>query len=95
MLASIGSAEVTVGSEVSFFQSLRDVSILVERNDQLQDCCVLTEFLSGATNAVSGQARINDNATGCSSITEVNCDPLLQVHQTAVFAAKTASERHA
>ena len=47
-------------------------SILVERNARLQDCCVLTEFLRGGTNAVSGRISIRNNATGCSSEAEIN-----------------------
>ena len=90
MLASIGTAD---GVYVPSTDSQQDgVSIVVERNNLLQDCCVLTEFLSGATSAVSGQVFINENATGCSSITEVNCDPFLQVGQKAVFVAKTATK---
>ena len=90
MLASIGSTDRV------FFPNTRrtedNVSILVEENGLLQDCCVLTAFLSGATSAVSGQVFINENATGCSSTTEVNCDPFLQVDQKIVFIAKTATE---
>ena len=67
-------------------------SIKVEGNDRLQDCCVLTAFLSGGTNAVSGKVFINNNATGCNSTTQVNCDPFLQVGQKIVFAAKTVAE---
>ena len=92
MLASIGSAN---GVSVSSTDSKQDgVSILVEGNDRLQDCCVLTAFLSGATNAVSGQVFIGDNAPGCNSTTQVNCDPFLQVGQKVVFAtAKTTGSR--
>ena len=80
MLASIGSDQ-------------DGVSITVKWNKRLQDCCVLTAFLREATNAVSGKVMINKNATGCSSTTEVNCDPFLQVGQKVVFAtAKTAAE---
>ena len=69
-----------------------DVSIVVARNNRLQDCCVLTEFLRGTTNIVSGRIRIYDNAPGCNSTTQVNCDPFLQAGQKVVFAAKTATE---
>ena len=88
MLASIGNARVYVSS----IGRRDNVSIVVRENGQLQDCCVLTEFLSGAANAVSSQVFINDNATGCSSTTEVNCDPFLQIDQKVVFIAKTATE---
>ena len=90
MLASIGRSNgITVPSTGA---EEDNVSIVVEGNDRLQDCCVLTEFLSGATNAVSGQIFIGDNAPGCIATTQVNCDPFLQVGQKAVFAAKTATE---
>ena len=89
MLASIGIAD---GVSVPNTGNEDGVSIVVARNNRLQDCCVLTEFLSGATSAVSGQVFINDNASGCSSTTEVNCGPFLQVGQKIVFAAKTAGE---
>ena len=89
MLASIGSADgITVPSTGT---DEDNVSILVEGNDLLQDCCVLIEFLSGATNAVSGQVFIGDNAPGCSSTTEVNCN-FLKIDQKAAFVAKTATE---
>ena len=90
MLASIGSSD---GIYIPSTDSRQDgVSIVVENNDRLQDCCVLTEFLSGAANAVSGQVFIGNNAQGCSSTTQVNCDPFLQVGQKVVFVAKTATE---
>ena len=89
-LTSIGSAD---GIFVPSTGSNQDgVSIVVEENDALLNCCVLTTFLSGAANAVSGGVFIRGNATGCSSITQVNCDPLLQVDQTVAFVAKTATE---
>ena len=90
MLASIGSSD---GILVSDFDSRQDgVSIVVENNGRLQDCCVLTAFLSGGTNAVSGQVFINGNAPGCSSTTQVNDDSFLKVGKKVVFAAKTAGE---
>ena len=89
MLASIGSADRTYVQSTDSNQD--DVSIVVERNNLLQDCCVLTAFLNGATNAVSGKVFINKNASGCSSEAEVNCDPFLQVGQKVVFVAKTAT----
>ena len=91
MLASIGSSD---GIYVPSTRTDEDnVSIMVRENDQLQDCCVLTAFLRGATNAaVSGKVIINDNALGCNSTTEVNCDPFLQVSQKVIFVAKTATE---
>ena len=90
MLASIGSSDDVYVPSTDSYQD--DVSIMVERNKRLQDCCVLTTFLSGASNAVSGKVFINNNAIGCSSTTEVNCDPFLQVDQKVVFVAKTATE---
>ena len=97
MLASIGSAdEVYVpntveacGGMVSGIED--DVSIVVEGNYRLQDCCVLTAFLSGAINAVSGEVFTGGNAPGCNTM-QVNCDPFLQVDQKVVFVAKTATE---
>ena len=79
MLASIGSDQ-------------DGVSIKVEDNALLQNCCVLTAFLSGATNAISGKVFINKNATGCSSTTQVNCNPFLKVDKKVISVAKTATE---
>ena len=70
MLASIGIVDVIYIPSTGNSQD--DVSIVVEGNDLLQDCCVLTTFLSGATNAVSGKVFINNNAAGCSSEAEIN-----------------------
>ena len=53
-----------------------DASIVVESNDRLSTCCVLTEFLPGGTHAVSGDIFINDNATGCNSESEINATTL-------------------
>ena len=92
ILTSIGSVDgIPVLSYGYDGREVSDVSIVVEYNELLQDCCVLTAFLSGATNAVSGQIFIN-NAPGCSSTTEVNCDPFLQVGKKVVFAAKATAE---
>ena len=49
-----------------------NVSIVVEGNDRLFTCCVLTDFFSDGVNAVSGDIFINDNATGCNSKSEIN-----------------------
>ena len=91
MLASIGSAD---GVYVPSTDDGKEdgVSIVVEANDRLQDCCVLTAFLNGATNAVSGQVFINNNDPGCNSTTQVNCDPFLQVDQKVVLVAKTTAK---
>ena len=89
MLESIGASWTFVPSTG---RDQHDISIVVEENERLQDCCVLTTFLSGGTNAVSGQVSINNNAPGCNSTTQVNCDPFLQVGQKVVFATKTTSE---
>ena len=89
MLESIGTSWTFVPSTG---RDLHDISIVVEENERLQDCCVLTTFLSGGTNAVSGQIFINNNAPGCNTTTQVDCDPFLQVGQKVVFATKTTSE---
>ena len=49
-----------------------NVSIVVEDNDRLFTCCVLTDFFSDGVNAVSGDIFINGNATGCNSKSEIN-----------------------
>ena len=49
-----------------------NVSIVVEGNDRLFTCCVLTDFFSDGVNAVSGDIFINGNATGCNSKSEIN-----------------------
>ena len=91
MLANIGS-DGRIISVSSSNSEQYDVSIVVEDNDRLQDCCVLTAFLSGATNAVSGKVFIGNNDPGCNSTTEVNDDSFLQVGKKVVFVAKTAGE---
>ena len=92
-----GSVEIVRNSRLvslGFLANLQAIGggFRVVGNNLLQDCCVLTEFLSGSTNAVSGQVSIDDNASGCSTTTQVNCDPFLQVGQKVVLAAKTATE---
>ena len=89
-LTSIGSADDVFVPSAGAEQD--NVSILVEENGRLQGCCVLTTFFRGEANPVSGLVFINNNAPGCSSTMEVNCDALLQVEETIVFAEKTATE---
>ena len=43
------------------------VSIVVENNNRLSDCYILTELLSGRVHAVMGDIYINNNSDGCNS----------------------------
>ena len=43
------------------------VSIVVENNNRLSDCYILTELLSGRVHAVSGDIYINNASNGCNS----------------------------
>ena len=54
-------------------------SIVVENNSLLAYCCALKEFRSGGTHQVSGSVDISNNAMGCSSDSEVNCDPFVHL----------------
>ena len=60
-LMSIGIGSTTVPEDRT------NVSIVLEDNSNLSDCLVLIDFLSGGATAVSGDIYINDNATRCSS----------------------------
>ena len=50
---------------------LNDTSIVVENNNTLSGCHVLTEFLSGGATSVSGGIYINDNAIGCDNQNDI------------------------
>ena len=72
-LTSVGVEEVHVRSEG---RTIDSVSIVVEYNPSLSDCCVLTDFFSNGANAVSGNIFINNNAMGCNSKSEINATTL-------------------
>ena len=72
-LTSIGVEDVHVRSEG---RTIDSVSIVVEYNPSLSDCCVLTDFFSNGANAVSGNIFINNNAMGCNSKSEINATTL-------------------
>ena len=70
ILTSIGIGRVGVPPSLS--DSIIDnVSIVVENNDTLSDCYVLSEFLTDRTHAVSGEIHINNNDNGCNSETNI------------------------
>ena len=60
-LMSIGVGSTTVPEDRT------NVSIVLEDNSNLSDCLVLIDFLSGGATAVRGDIYINNNATRCSS----------------------------
>ena len=62
------------------------VSIVVENNPRLSTCCVLTEFLSGGSHAVTGQIFIADNGVGCESVSDLNESTLTLISSNATLA---------
>ena len=74
-LTSIG----TTSSHVPSLNEVRDsVSIVVENNPRLSDCCVLASFLEQGNNRVEGNIFITSNATGCDRDTIQNtCHTLI------------------
>ena len=56
------------------------VSIVVEDNDSLSNCCVLSGFLSDSSNAVNGAIYLNNNKAACNDKMTVSaCVELLEV----------------
>ena len=78
-LTSIGMGSTWVPSVSSTTNNPVDnVSIVVENNDSLKYCCVLTKFrmnddMVQDSISISGSTHINNNATGCES-TDINCN---------------------
>ena len=66
----------SVGIGSSFVSSLNerrnDVSILVENNPMLSNCCALESFFDGENNKTEGEIYIMNNSTGCDNTTEVD-----------------------
>ena len=64
-----------VGIGTSFVSSLNerknDVSILVENNPGLSNCCALESFLDRENNKTEGEIYIMNNSTGCDNTEEV------------------------
>ena len=57
--------------------------VVITNNPLLEYCCVLTKFRSDGIYPVSPDSvLVNNNATGCNSIDEANCDPLVTFLQT-------------
>ena len=82
-----------IGTEDSLFVSSignrqNNISIIVENNDNLVSCCVLTEFLSERRYAASGKIFINNNAEGCNSKSEI----LLCIPSIAIIAPVDATD---
>ena len=65
------NAITNVGIERVFISSLRnsedDVSIVIENNTNLSDCCAIAELLSANNSRVAGKIFITGNAVGCDS----------------------------
>ena len=78
-LTSIGMGSTWVPSSSSGNGStVNNVSIVVENNDSLKYCCVLTKFrmnddMVQDSISISGSTHINNNATGCNS-TDIDCN---------------------
>ena len=76
-LTSIGISTFDV--YVPSLDEVRDsVSIMVENNPRLSDCCLLASFLEQGNNRVEGKTFITNNATGCDRDTIQNtCHTLI------------------
>ena len=65
------NAITNVGIERVFISSLRrsedNVSIVIENNTNLSDCCAIAELLSANNSGVAGKIFITGNAVGCDS----------------------------
>ena len=61
-LTNIGTGEPWVPSQN---QVITNTSIVVEDNDNLSTCCLLTNFFDESTYSVTGEIYINNNAEGC------------------------------
>ena len=65
------NAITNIGIERVFISSLRrsedDVSIVIENNANLSDCCAIAELLSANNSGVAGKIFITGNAVGCDS----------------------------
>ena len=73
-----------IGSSLSLYvpselKDLSNVSILVENNPKLFNCCLLDSFLLEESNEVAGDIYVNNNFLGCNSIDEANCDQFILV----------------
>ena len=79
MLSSIGTSETSV-LVPSTDGDQTGVSIVVEDNDSLSNCCVLSGFLSDSSNAVDGDIYLNNNKAECNDETTISaCAELLEV----------------
>ena len=83
MLSSIGVSEnstlvpSTMTDTTNGYQT--GVSIVVEDNDSLSNCCVLSGFLSDSSNAVNGAIYLNNNKAECNDTTTIpTCVDLLE-----------------
>ena len=81
-LISIGSRNVQVPSSGRFL--INGVSIVVESNNLLEYCCVLTKFRFGAIYQVSG-IYLSGNAANCNIIDDVVCDPFVELSEGNTF----------
>ena len=84
----MGNPYVPVGGPK---RTIDNTSIVIENNDSLEHCCVLTKFLSGGSHRVSGGIYINNNATGCNSPTEV-CTPFVELSMDEISVPFFPSE---
>ena len=85
-LTHIGTEDSLSVSSIGNRQN--NVSIIVENNDNLVSCCVLTEFLLERKYAASGKIFINNNAEGCNSKSEI----LLCIPSIAIIAPVDATD---
>ena len=88
-LTSIGKGSAWVPSQGV---SVANTSIVVENNPLLFYCCILTKFRSGGSNPVSGNVFITNNARGCNSGSQTNCNPLLGLSVDSTTVASSSLE---
>ena len=79
LLESIGKGSVFVPSESSI---VKNVAIVVEENPSLSSCCAVDIFVEEGANAIMSENALlffNNNASGCNTQAEINCDDFLQI----------------
>ena len=94
MLSSIGVSEnstlvpSTMTDTTNGYQT--GVSIVVEDNDSLSNCCVLSGFLSDSSNAVNGAIYLNNNKAACNDTTTISaCVELLEVAASELISGNS------
>ena len=113
LLRSIGDFSVltTIGGNLQIDQNnvlrrIGDFSVLtniggdlrIQNNDSLRFCCGLSRVLLNESTTVSGNTTVSDNALGCDSEEEINCDisfrPLIDTLMLSFYTTDTTFILH-